>query len=151
MEISGSGVDAIKARQLAKLVEAVPFDGYQIPYPDKHFDLALSVHVLEHVEHERLLLRELKRVATQVFIEVPLENGFNIKKAIAAGLPYGHINYYTPATFLNLVKTAGLTPIRSKVTTSSLAYEQFVSGKAKGLLKNTVRKTGLSLAPEMAP
>lgn len=151
VEISGSGLDAIRARGLETLVDARLFDGYRIPYPDKYFDLAISSHVLEHVEHERLLLRELKRVARHVFLEVPLENGFSIEKAIKVGNPFGHINFYTPETFLNLLNTSGLKPLLSKVTVSSLAYEQFVSGKIKGAIKHYLRRGGLAAAPKLAP
>jgi 2-polyprenyl-3-methyl-5-hydroxy-6-metoxy-1,4-benzoquinol methylase len=103
VEISESGIAEIKARQLSRVEEVVLFDGYRIPFPDQSFDLALSIHVLEHVEHERMFLRELQRVGKRLIVEVPLENGLRAAKAIRFGRPNGHINYYTPVTFLNLL------------------------------------------------
>jgi SAM-dependent methyltransferase len=151
LEISASGIAEIKARQLPKLVDVQLFNGYQIPYGDGAFDLAIAIHVLEHVEHERALLRELQRVAKRIIVEVPLENGLRAKRAIRAGRPNGHINYYTPETFINLLETSGLRVLDHKVHTSSLAYEQFLSGRFKGRVKNAIRRTALAMAPTVAP
>lgn len=150
VEISESGLAQIKARNLPRLASAQLFDGYRIPFGDKFFDLAISIHVLEHVEHERLFLRELGRVARKVWIEVPLENGFRVGRAIKAGRPNGHINFYTPATFLNLLETTGFRVIASKVTTSSAEYERFLGGP-KGVIKNVIRRSALAAMPSLAP
>lgn len=151
VEISASGIADIKARQLPKLVDVQLFDGYQIPYGDGAFDLAIAIHVLEHVEHERVLLRELQRVAKRIIVEVPLENGLRVKRAIRAGRPNGHINYYTPETFINLLETSGLRVLGHAVHTSSLAYEQFLSGRFKGRMKHAIRGAALAVAPTVAP
>ena len=154
-EISASGLEAIRSRRLTRLVDAQLFDGYHIPYPDKHFELATCTHVLEHVEHERLLLAEMKRVAKQVAVEVPLDNRFhlerNLERNIDAMDPNGHINFYSPVTFLNLLRTSGLRPIRWKVLTSSIRYEQYLYGRRKGLVKNFVRRKALAVFPRLAP
>ncbi|WP_246711490.1 class I SAM-dependent methyltransferase [Rhizobium leguminosarum] len=47
VEISKSGIDAIRARKLPSLSAVDQFDGYKIPHSDKAFDLALAIHVLE--------------------------------------------------------------------------------------------------------
>jgi hypothetical protein len=152
VEISASGLEATRSRHLTRLVDAQIFDGYHIPYPDKHFDLAVSIHVLEHVEHERLLLAELKRVAKYVAIEVPLEGGFRVvERSIRGGSPFGHINFYTPSTFLNLLRTSGLKPVKWKVGTSSVKYEQYVGGKNMGLVKGFIRRHALVAFPRLAP
>lgn len=46
-------------------------DIYSIPYPDKHFGAAIASHVLEHLEDPNAALRELQRVADEVFVVVP--------------------------------------------------------------------------------
>lgn len=151
LEISPSGLQAIRARNLNSLVDAKPFDGYEIPYDDKFFDLAILCHVLEHVEHERILLRELRRVARRIVIEVPLEHGFRIGRKIAISSRYGHINYYLPETALNLLATSGLRVLRSQICCSSLVYEQHVAGRTRGLITSSLRRTALRVAPRMAP
>lgn len=151
LEISPSGLQAIKDRNLRSLVEANPFDGYRIPYADNFFDLAILCHVLEHVEHERVLLHELRRVARRVVIEVPLEHGFRIDRKIAISSRFGHINYYLPETVLNLLTTSGLRVIRAQVVCSSLRYEQHVAGRVRGLVMSRLRRTALRIWPRMAP
>jgi len=147
IEISVSGMDRISGLGLSTLKEVHQFDGYQIPYPDRFFDTAICIHVLEHVEHERLLLRELGRVAKTVFVEVPIEGGFRGQ----VDLRFGHINYYTPMTFLNLLNTSGLTTVRHGIFTSSIAYEQYCSGRVRGWMKNFVRRGALHAFPRIAP
>jgi len=151
VEISSSGIERINSRNLTTLVRAQSFDGYKLPYTDKEFDIALSIHVLEHVEHERLFLRELGRVAKSVFIEVPLEHTFRLDRSIALGKPFGHINHYTFERFLSVLETSGLTPDKSRVFSNSLPYEQHVGGQAKGAIKHTIRSGALKVAPRLAP
>jgi hypothetical protein len=63
--------------------------------------------VLEHVEHERIVLRELKRVARHCIIEVPLDYRAGVDKRIKHFLAYGHINVYTPTSLRYLLSTEG--------------------------------------------
>lgn len=107
LEISDSGIEKIKARQMKSLKEVSKFDGYKIPYNDKNFDLAMCSHVLEHVEHPRLLLREIARVSNHQFFEVPIDFSFFVDKKIKHYLDYGHINIFTPALFKFLLKSEG--------------------------------------------
>jgi ubiquinone/menaquinone biosynthesis C-methylase UbiE len=126
-------------------------DGYRIPYSNKHFDLAITIHVLEHVEHERLFLQEIRRISRRAYIEVPLEHGFRIKRSIAAGTQYGHINFYMIATLRSLLESCGFTVTQCGVFASSLQYEQCVSGGTKGWLKHLLRTTALHVGPSLAP
>jgi len=148
-EISDSGIEIINNRNLKTLVNVKQFDGYTIPYPDKSFDLALATYVLEHVEHERLFLKEMGRVSDYVLISVPLENTVKIKKALEAGKSIGHINFYTIDTFGSILETAGLEVIKIYPFTTSLEYEKFCSPKF-GALKYYIRKTLLSLFPKFS-
>ena len=105
VEISESGVNQIKAKNIERLKSVQLFDGYKLPFEDKSFDLVILSHVLEHVEHERLLLREIHRVAKQVVIEVPKDYRFGAEHKLAHFLAYGHINLYTPTSLKFLLMT----------------------------------------------
>jgi SAM-dependent methyltransferase len=150
IEISGSGIEAIEKRKIPNLQGVRRFDGYKVPYDDQSFDLGLALHVLEHVEHERMFLAEAARVCRKVYVEVPLEHLGNLRRSIRISGPYGHINFYTRYSLENLIKTTGLTVDRLMVFTHDLAYEQLVSGDLKGRLKHLVRKTALRAVPDLA-
>jgi SAM-dependent methyltransferase len=99
VEISESGIEMIRAKRIPNLNDVLLFDGYQIPYEDDYFDLVICSHVMEHVEHERILLREIKRVSKHQIFEVPIDFSFYVDRKLKHFLSYGHINIYTPALF----------------------------------------------------
>jgi ubiquinone/menaquinone biosynthesis C-methylase UbiE len=105
IDISDSGVAITQSKNIDRLKEVLLFDGYRIPYPNGHFDLAYCSHVLEHVEHERVLLREIQRVSRYQIFEVPIDFSFYVDRKLAHFLSYGHINIYTPSLFRFLLKT----------------------------------------------
>ncbi len=114
LEIAQSGIDRIKERNLSRLKEVNIFDGYKIPYADNSFDLIILAHVLEHVEHERVLIRELKRVAKYIVIEVPKDYRYGVDKRMKHFLDYGHINMYTPTLLRFLLQSEGLAIVADK-------------------------------------
>jgi len=145
LEIAQSGVDLIKNRNLGRLKDAQTFDGYQIPYPDDSFDLIILAHVLEHVEHERILIRELKRVAKHIVIEVPKDYRFGVDHRMKHFLDYGHINMYTPTSLRFLLKSEGLEVIADKVSMTQPEvnyFNEFVNKKSD---KSLVKKLRIAL------
>lgn len=140
LEIAQSGVDLIKERKLSKLKEAQTFDGYKIPYEDDTFDLVILAHVLEHVEHERILIRELKRVAKYIVVEVPKDYRFGVDKRMKHFLDYGHINMYTPTSLRFLLQSEGLEILADKTSmtaTETVKFNEFINRKApKTFTKN---------------
>lgn len=116
LEISASGVERIRERRLSSLAQVGVFDGYTIPYPDGHFDLVYSTHVIEHVEHPRLLLRELKRVSRHQILEVPLDYRVGIDRGVQGQLRIGHINVYTPSLFRFLLRSEGFEIMGERLT-----------------------------------
>src|SRR5665213_3628328 len=151
VEISSSGIERVASRHLSTLGAIQSFDGYRLPFEDQSFDTAIAIHVLEHVEHERLFLNELRRVARRIFVEVPLEHTFRLQHSIAAGRPFGHINHYTFDRFLNLLETCGLAPVATSIFANSRAYETFVGGRTVGPIKHVIRSAALKIAPMIAP
>ena len=109
VEISESGVNHILSRNIKGVNSVQLFDGYHLPFKDDSFDLIILSHVLEHVEHERMLLREIKRVAKYGVIEIPIDYKAGVDKRIKHFLAYGHINVYTPTSLRYLLQTEGFT------------------------------------------
>lgn len=142
LEIADTGVERIRNRNLKNLKAVDSFDGYKIPYPDGHFDLVILAHVLEHVEHERILLRELKRVARYVVIEVPLDYRFGVDKRMKHFLNYGHINMYTPTLIRFLLQTEGLEIVADRTSltpTATIKFNEFENKKNKKTLTRVLK------------
>jgi ubiquinone/menaquinone biosynthesis C-methylase UbiE len=116
------------------------FDGYHIPFDDNEFDLVILAHVLEHVEFERMLLREIKRVSKYVVIEVPCDYRFGVDKRMKHFLNYGHINMYTPSSVRFLVQSEGFEVLADKtslIEPEVTKFNTFINqGKAKSLLNS---------------
>ncbi|QPH38162.1 class I SAM-dependent methyltransferase [Pedobacter endophyticus] len=132
LEIAQSGVDIINERKLTSLKDAQTFDGYTIPYEDDSIDLIILAHVLEHVEHERILLRELKRVARYIVVEVPKDYRYGVDTRIKHFLNYGHINMYTPTSLRFLLQSEGLEILKDKVSLTApetTRFNEFVNKK----------------------
>ena len=103
IEISKDAVNLASMKEGIK--EALEFDGYTIPLPDRSVDFGFSTHVLEHVPDPRKFLREVNRVCKKVFIEIPIDysNNINTKHLLS----YGHINVFTPSTARFLIESEG--------------------------------------------
>ncbi|TWR30349.1 class I SAM-dependent methyltransferase [Mucilaginibacter pallidiroseus] len=157
VEISDSGVAHIRSRQIKNLASVQEFDGYTLPFADNSIDLIILSHVLEHVEHERMLLRELKRVGKRFAIEVPIDYKPNVDKRIKHFLAYGHINVYTPTALRYLLQTEGFviekglpSMIEPEVTRfntfnnqkKSKSFAASLKIAAEYLAKNTLAKLG---------
>ncbi|SEM20456.1 Ubiquinone/menaquinone biosynthesis C-methylase UbiE [bacterium A37T11] len=148
IEISESGIEMIRKKQIARLKEVLLFDGYQIPYPDAYFDLVICSHVMEHVEHERLLLREIKRVSKQQIFEVPIDFSFYVDRKIKHFLDYGHINIYTPALFRFLLKSEHFSIEKDCCYHYENAMlEQIFKGNRKALLMAKLKRFVLKKIP----
>ncbi len=142
IEISESGVQHIKSRNLKSVKEVLAFDGYHIPFKDQEFDLVILAHVLEHVEYERTLLRELKRVAKFQLIEVPRDYRFGVDKRIKHFLAYGHLNVYTPSSLRYLLRSEGFEVLADKtsmITPEVTRFNTFINQKKHKSLMASVR------------
>jgi len=148
VEISSSGLTALRNRRIPRVVESKLFDGYQIPYADHTFDIAILSHVVEHVEHPRQLLYEAARVALYIFLEVPLEDTSRLASDFVFD-KVGHINHYSPRTIRWLVQSCNLRVLRQITTNPSKAIYTYKRGRL-GLINYYVKQTLLNFAPSLA-
>ncbi len=147
LEISQSGIDRIKKLDLKNIKEITKFDGYSAPFDDDSFDNVVCAHVLEHVEHERILLKEIRRLAKTAYIVVPLEGGARGRINRSGG----HINYYTPMTLCNLIETSGFKVDCYRIRTPSSLYEKHIYGNISGLFRNNVRRLIKFVFKDLSP
>lgn len=125
LEISESGIQQIRKRNLPGIESVEKFDGYRTPYGDNEFDMAYCTHVVEHVEHPRLLLREIRRISRFQVFEVPLDYAPGIDSDVQRFLSYGHINIYTPSLFRFLLKSEGFRVIEERLTHTDVEVMRF--------------------------
>ena len=50
----------------------------RLPFKDKEFDFVIASHVIEHVEDFEFFLKELERISTKGYIELPTRLGDNL-------------------------------------------------------------------------
>jgi SAM-dependent methyltransferase len=152
LEISQSGLEALRARFQGTSVACVAFDGYTIPFEADRFDLAVLSHVVEHVEHPRMLLHEVRRVARMAYIEVPFEHRRFRDTLSTPWVPdsTGHINYFDFGTAKRLLETSGWKVVASAVRNPVKEAFQYASGRRKGWLVWNCRERMLQLAPRIA-
>jgi len=140
IEISDTGIHQIKKRNLRRLKEVKKFSGYEIPYSDKEFDMVYCSHTIEHVEHPRILLREIKRVSRFQVFEIPLDYSTGVDKKVKHFLSYGHINIYTPSLFKFLLKSEGYEIINDILTHTNKSVMRFNWYKNLNLKKTIKRE-----------
>jgi len=145
IEISDTGVHQIQKRNLERLKEVKKFNGYEIPYSNKEFDMVYCSHVIEHVEHPRILLREIKRVSRFQVFEIPLEYSIGVDENVKHFLSYGHINIYTPSIFKFLLKSEGYEIIKDILTHMNTEVIRFNWYKNMNLEKTINRELALQL------
>ncbi|MBT8517343.1 class I SAM-dependent methyltransferase [Polynucleobacter paneuropaeus] len=104
IDISSDAIDFAAGKEFINTAKV--FNGYAIDVPDKYYDLVFASHVLEHVPDQRKFLSELKRVAKNIFIEVPIDYSKNINTELL--LSYGHVNVYTPSIVKFYIESEGM-------------------------------------------
>lgn len=148
LEISASGVEVIQRRSIPQVTDCRLFDGYHVPFADDTFDLAVLSHVIEHVEHPRLLLQEARRVARYVFIEVPIEDTIRLPRDWRPNA-VGHINYYSLKSIRYLLQTSGMRVIAQEAVIPSLAVFSF-HGARMAWLRRMIKLGLLRACPRLA-
>jgi ubiquinone/menaquinone biosynthesis C-methylase UbiE len=148
IEISESGVNSINQKKIPRLIECELYDGYNIPYENNKFDIAILSHVIEHVEFPRQLLYEASRVAKYLFIEVPLEDTLRLPQNFMLD-KIGHINFFSPKTFRLLIQSSNL-QIHEQITTN-LPKETYVyRSQTKGVISYYIKQLLLNILPGLA-
>lgn len=93
-------------------IELARGSAYEIPFPDRSFDVVCAFEVLEHLEDPRRALAEMARVARRdVVITVPYEPWFRAGNLARArylsrlGNTPGHINHWGAGSLARLVRS----------------------------------------------
>ncbi len=148
LEISSSAVETVEQRDIKRLVECRKYEGYDIPFDDQSFDLAVLSHVVEHLEYPRMLIMETARVARHVFIEIPLLDCWCMGKDYVPSKT-GHINFYSPRTIRKLVQTCEI-KVLNQITVAPSKDAQLYQSPRGGALKYFFKSSLLHVIPPLA-
>lgn len=151
LEISNSGVQEIKKKQISKLIDVNLFDGVKSKYSEKEFDLVIMSHVVEHVENPRQLIKEAKRIGKHLYIEVPCEENFRLSYDYKPDRT-GHINFYNPKIFRRLLQTCHLKIEKENLYNPSLesyTYSNGIKGAFSYYLKSFLLKINKRFASKI--
>lgn len=147
-DLSAAAVDLATSKQ----VPNAQFDAISesiVPLSDNCADLVVLTHVVEHLEHPRLLLAEARRLAPTVLVEVPTE----LNRGLADDYdwnPVGHINKFDGRTIRQLLQTCQFDVVVQFTTHPSREASLFESGGLKARLKWKAKDVGLHFAPRRA-
>jgi hypothetical protein len=109
--------------------------------------MVYCTHVLEHVEHPRILLRELWRVARLQVFEIPLDYSVGCDKSVDHFLACGHINVLTPTTFRFLSRSEGYRIHREHLSYIADDVLRFNWYRNLKLRRKFIREAGLVVRP----
>ena len=56
----------------------IQIQGKNLPFEDKEFDFVIASHVIEHIEDFEFFIKELERISSQGYIELPTRLGDNL-------------------------------------------------------------------------
>ena len=56
----------------------IKINNKKLPFKDKEFDFVISSHVIEHVEDFEFFIKELERISSKGYIEIPTRLGDNL-------------------------------------------------------------------------
>ena len=148
LEISPSAVRAVQEKNIPGASVEL-FDGYELRFADKHFDLAILSHVVEHVEHPRRLIEEAARVASKVFVEVPLEDNLRLPEDFVFDR-VGHINFYNVKTIRRLVRSCGMVILGARLSHGLLSSYIYRKGRFRGGASYLIKESLLKIWPKLA-
>jgi SAM-dependent methyltransferase len=148
LDVSERSIAAVLERGIPTLASAEVFDGVSLPHADRSLDLVVLTHVLEHAEHPRRLLYEAARVGRHVFVEVPLEDHWDLPRDFVLDAT-GHINFYHARSIRHLVQSCGLEVLDERVATPAREGYVYRYGRA-GNVRFQVKRLALRALPWIA-
>ena len=122
-----------------------------LPFKDKEFDFVISSHVIEHVEDFEFFIKELERISSKGYIELPSRLGDNLvfenKTDHIWWFKYDDIKNKIVASKRNqLVEpflTVSMAKYFEKIFRESLVIELLWENKIEYIIDNNIEQSGL--------
>ena len=118
---------------------------------NQHYDLAMAIDVIEHVDDPFAFARGMGRISDYQLFNIPLD--MNVVALLRewpileARTEVGHIHYFTRRTAMALLEECGLRAVQWKYAPWALEQE---GGTWRRSVVNLPRRLGYSLAPDAA-
>jgi SAM-dependent methyltransferase len=152
-ELSPTAAALARKKEVDRVRRVEAYDGVHVPAADDAYELAVLSHVVEHVADPVPLLREARRVARHIVVEVPLEANRSAarpaKRAEAARI--GHLHAFDRAAVRALCSLAGLIVVAELTDPLLLAHHAFFAdasvARARAAVKTAVRRAAFRAAP----
>jgi SAM-dependent methyltransferase len=154
VEISEAAVSIARDRPGLDAISL--YDGENLPFSERQFDLGILSHVLEHVPDPPALLAEVARCCEAVLVEVPLEANLSARRAGKRehAAEVGHLQRLNRDAAREIVQLAGLSVVGELEDALPLEVQRFFASSSRARLKATTKwavRTGLHrLAPSAA-
>ena len=123
----------------------------KLPFKDKEFDFTIASHVIEHVEDFEFFIKELERISSKGYIELPSRLGDNLvfenKTDHIWWFKYDDIKNKIVASKRNqLVEpflTVSMAKYFEKIFRESLVIELLWENKIEYIIDNNIEQSGL--------
>ena len=127
----------------------------KFPFKDKEFDFVIASHVIEHVEDFEFFIKELERVSSKGYIELPSRLGDNLvfenKTDHVWWFLYDDVNNKLVASKRNQIIEPFITvstgKLFEKIFRESLVIELMWEGKIDYQIDNSIRQEDVEKIP----
>jgi SAM-dependent methyltransferase len=143
-DLSAQAIAMVERSDRVELKVGTPHDVHE------HYDLLLSLDVFEHVEDYLGFLRSLQPIADWFVFHIPLDisaqSVMREQPLLAVRSSVGHLHYFTRATALASLQTAGF-----EIVCDRLLHPSDIPGRrVKTRLANMPRSVGRHLRPQLS-
>lgn len=125
-------------------------NGLNIPFPDKHFDVVVSIDALEHLPREKRqqLLQELVRVTrSKLFVNFPEARSMNAQKIVLSIISNRFIQEHVEYKLPKQAETVSfLKKIYPSATITATSYVNIYTWLSWFILFHTDKKRGLKIS-----
>ena len=140
--------DTLDLSSFYKEKKFIKINGKKLPFKDKEFDFVIASHVIEHVEDFEFFIRELERISSKGYIELPSRLGDNLvfenEKDHIWWFCFDDINNQLIASKKNQIIdpfiTVSMAKLLEKVFRESLVIELAWEEKIDYKIDNTIRE-----------
>ncbi|HEX6020828.1 MAG TPA: class I SAM-dependent methyltransferase [Solirubrobacter sp.] len=152
-EISPEAIELARQKAMPRVERLEAYDGVRIPASDDAYDLAVLSHVVEHIPEPLPVLREARRLAPRVIVEVPLEANRSARRPSvrAEAARIGHVHAFDRRAVRELCARAGLEVVAELTDPLPLRHHAFfasgAAARGKAALKTFVRRTAFRASP----